>query len=636
MTAPVCPSASEATAHPGSTRPLHVRWLGTVPYGEAHALQHALFTARDDWLLLLEHPHVYTLGARADATHVLLDPASVGAELVATDRGGDVTYHGPGQLVGYPIMSVPGKRGGGMADTVAYVRSIEQLVIDTLADLGLPGAGRICEYPGVWIDPDGPHPRKIAAVGVRLTRGRSMHGFALNVRPDMAMFDHIVPCGIADKAVTSLAAEGLDVTMHEVVDALVARALGLWAPEERVVDRAEVVWRDGQAGDGDLAPFSRGAGAGAPVRSSTDHFAAGSAPGVVPGPVAGPTRGLVAVGPDGQLAAGPEQAAPADVAVAGPSLRLRGRLAEAGVAGGLAVAERKPDWLRAPLHLGAELRSVERTIRDLGLVTVCEEAGCPNRSECWADGTATFMINGERCTRACGFCLVDTRRPEPLDPTEPGRVAEAVERMGLAFAVVTTVARDDLPDEGAAAMAATVDAIHVRTPGVQVEVLISDCRGRPAALDTIFASRPEVLNHNVETVARLQRAVRPSAGYARSLSVLSRAGTAGLTTKSGLVVGMGETDDEILTTLADLAGVGVGIVTIGQYLRPTSHHLPVHRWVTPQQFAAYKAAGEAMGIAHVESSPLTRSSYHARQASEAAETGVAVPAGPGERAQRPA
>jgi lipoic acid synthetase len=635
MTAPVCPPSSEDAVHPGSTRPLHVRWLGTVPYGEAHAVQHALFGARDDWLLLLEHPHVYTLGARADATHVLVDPASVGAELVPADRGGDVTYHGPGQLVGYPIMTVPGRRGGGMADTVAYVRSIEQLVIDTLADLGLPNAGRICEYPGVWLDVDGPNPRKIAAVGVRLARGRSMHGFALNVHPDMAMFDHIVPCGITGKAVTSLAAEGLDVTMREVVDAVVARAVAMWTPPAppaggRPWDRAEVVWRDGGAGDGDLYPFSRGQGAGAPVRSPSDHLA-GPAGAAVAAPPAGPTRGLVAVGVDGRAVletGASDGGAVVDTATSGPSLRLRGRLAQAGVAGGLAVAERKPEWLRAPLRLGPELRAVEHAVRDLGLVTVCEEAGCPNRSECWADGTATFMINGERCTRACGFCLVDTRRPEPLDPTEPDRVAEAVERMGLAFAVVTTVARDDLPDEGAGAMAATVDAIHRRTPGVEVEVLISDCRGRPAALDTIFASRPEVLNHNVETVARLQRAVRPSAGYARSLSVLARAKVAGLTAKSGLVVGMGETDDEVVATLADLAGVGVDIVTIGQYLRPTSHHLPVHRWVTPSQFAAYKRAGEALGIAHVESSPLTRSSYHARQSSAAvgvASAGEAAP-----------
>ena len=292
---------------------------------------------------------------------------------------------------------------------------------------------------------------------------------------------------------------------------------------------------------------------------------------------------------------------------------------------GLAISTRKPEWLRARVSLGARPMELKRTVRDLGLVTVCEEAGCPNLSECWSDGTATFMINGERCTRACGFCLVDTRKPEALDPTEPDRVAEAVERMGLGFAVVTTVARDDLPDEGAGAMAATIEAIRRRTPGVQVETLISDCRGRAAALDTIFAARPDVLNHNVETVPRLQRAARPSAGYARSLAVLARARAAGLTTKSGLVVGMGETDDEILATLADLAGIGVEIVTIGQYLRPTSHHLPVARWVTPEQFDAYRVAGEALGIAHVESSPLTRSSYHARQAAEGAGAGeVAV------------
>jgi len=570
------------------SRPLRVRWLGQVPYGEAHDLQHALFAhGTDDWLLLLEHPHVYTMGASADVANVLVEPRSVGAELVRADRGGDVTYHGPGQLVGYPILSVPGKRGGGMADTVAYVCSVEQLVIDTLTDLGLSNVGRLKQYPGVWVDPDSVNPRKIAAIGVRLARGRSMHGFALNVSPEMEMFGHIVPCGIADKAVTSLAAEGIDVSMREVVDAVTARAVQRWAPDGRIWERADVVWRDLSRDNEDLSAFSRGLGAGAPVRTAADH---------------GVTVGATTV-------------------VEGPSLRLRGRLAEAGVVGGLDVADRKPEWLRARLDLSGRPLELKRTLRDLSLVTVCEEAGCPNLSECWADGTATFMINGERCTRACGFCLVDTRHPEPLDQDEPARVAEAVERMGLSFAVVTTVARDDLDDEGAGAMAATVRAIRERVPGTQVEVLISDCRGRPEALDIIFGAHPDVLNHNVETVPRLQRAVRPSAGYARSLAVLARARQAGLTTKSGLVVGMGETDDELFSTLADLAGVGVSIVTIGQYLRPTSNHLAVARWVTPEQFAVYKQVGEALGIGHVESSPLTRSSYHARQAADAADSG---------------
>jgi lipoic acid synthetase len=552
---------------PVTPAPLHVRWLGRVRYQDAHALQQGLFSqSADDHLLLLEHPHVYTLGVRGDLGHLLRDPVEVGAELVRTDRGGDVTYHGPGQLVGYPILAVPGRRGGGLADTSAYVASVEQLVVDALADLGLTDTGRLPGFPGVWVAPTSAMPRKICAVGVRLSRGRSMHGFALNVDPDMAMFGHIVPCGLVDKAVTSLAAEGLAVSMRDVVDAVAARAEARWGPGR--TDRADVVWRHVPE---DLAPFSRGEGAGT---------------------------------------------------------RVAVRLAEAGVTEGLEISARKPSWMRAPLKITPAVTQVRSTMRELGLVTVCEEAGCPNLSECWADGTATFMINGERCTRACGFCLVDTRHPEPPDPGEPARVAEAVERMGLRFAVVTTVARDDLPDGGASQFVATIRAIRARTPGVSVEVLISDCKGDPASLEAIFDERPDVLNHNLETVARLQRAARPSAGYARSLGVLARAKSAGLTTKSSLVVGMGETHAEVVEALADLRGVGVDIVTIGQYLRPTSHHLPVARWWTPDELTELKRAGEAMGIGHVEAGPLVRSSYHARQSADSVADSVAdiVPA----------
>ncbi|MGH9247237.1 MAG: lipoyl synthase [Acidimicrobiales bacterium] len=303
----------------------------------------------------------------------------------------------------------------------------------------------------------------------------------------------------------------------------------------------------------------------------------------------------------------------------GTPVRLLGRLAEAGVEAGLEITERKPPWLRAKARMGADYLHLKKTMRELSLVTVCEEAGCPNIFECWADGTATFMINGERCTRACGFCLVDTRHPLPLAADEPERVAEAVARMRLGFAVVTAVARDDLADGGATGFAETVRAIRRRNPGTQVEVLIPDCKGDADALATIFAARPDVLNHNVETVPRLQRAVRPSAAYARSLAVLGRSKAAGLTTKSGLILGMGETEDEVVATLADLRAVGVDIVTMGQYLRPTTHHLPVARWWTPDEFDRLKAAGEAMGIAHVEASPLTRSSYHAKQAAGAAD-----------------
>ncbi len=553
---------------------LRIRWLGRVPYREAWALQRAMHASSpNDHLLLLEHPHVYTLGKRADMRHVLIPPADVGAELVRSDRGGDVTYHGPGQLVGYPIVSLPAKRGSdkyGMTDTVAYVRSVEQLLIDTLTDLGLPNVGRLREYPGVWVDPEGADPRKIAAIGVRLTRGRSMHGFALNVAPDMRYWGYIVPCGIPDKRVTSLADEGIDVGMRQVVDVVAARAAVLWG-KDGDADRQDVVWRHSPA---DLSAFSRGEG--------------------------------------------PGEAVP---------VRLQGRLTEAGVTEGLQIATRKPPWLRSTFRTAPGYLRLKHTMRDLGLVTVCEEAGCPNIFECWADGTATFMINGERCTRACGFCLVDTRHPEPLDASEPERVAEAIERMGLGFAVVTAVARDDLDDGGAGGFAETIRAIRRRTPGVQVEVLVPDCKGDEDHVATIAAAGPDVFNHNVETVPRLQRAVRPSAGYARSLAVLARAKEAGLVTKSGLIVGMGESDDEVLATLADLRAVGVDIVTIGQYLRPTTHHLPVSRWVEPATFDRYREVGEAMGIPHVESSPLTRSSYHARQAAGAAEAGGMAAAG---------
>ncbi len=555
---------------------MRVRWLGRVEYDDAFALQQQLRDHSDrDHLLLLEHDHVVTMSTRTPTHHLRVDVEALGAAVASTDRGGDITYHGPGQLVGYPVLTVPGKRGGGMADTAAYVEGIEQVLIDSLAELGIE-AGRLDRYNGVWIEPDGAHPRKIAAIGVRISRGRSMHGFSLNVDPDLEWFSRIVPCGITDKAVTSIAAEGVEVSMRDVVDVVVDKAAQRWG-KGQPIDRADVAWRVPVA---DLAPFTRGEGAGTPVGRQGIGFG--------------------------------EQAD-------GTSVRLLGRLAEAGVSEDpIRLKARKPAWMRVPLDTGPGYRAIKKTMRDLDLVTVCEEAGCPNISECWNDGTATFMILGERCTRACGFCLVDTRKPAAVDADEPARVAEAVDRMGLAHAVVTMVARDDLRDGGASAVAATVDAIRDRVPTCRVEVLVSDFKGDATALQTVFDTRPDVFNHNIETVARLQRAVRPSASYARSLAVLARAKRAGLLTKSSIIVGMGETDDEVTQTMADLAAIGVDIVTIGQYLRPTSHHLPVANWWKPSMFAEWKRRGESLGIVHVESSPLTRSSYHARDAAAAA------------------
>ncbi|MXV90901.1 MAG: lipoyl synthase [Acidimicrobiia bacterium] len=543
-------------------RHLAVRWLGRVGYDEAWALQRGLHAhSPRNHLLLLEHPHVVTLGPRAPEAHILMDPAAAGAELCRTDRGGDVTYHGPGQLVGYPILTLGGPRAGGLGAAAAYVESLEDLLIEVLEDLGLPGAGRLERHRGVWLDPAGERPRKIAAIGVRVRRGRTLHGFALNVDPDLSWFGRIVPCGIREHPVTSLGAEGVAVTMREVVDATAARAIERWGAAGW--DRADV------------------AAAGSRRLVAASAVPAGTVP--------------TAVEPD----PGPPQSATIPVAAVS-------RAPESPADGG-----RKPSWMRVVARTGPEFRRIKSVMRDLDLVTVCEEAGCPNIYECWEQGTATFMLGGERCTRACGFCLIDTRRPEPLDPAEPDRVAAAVARMGLEHAVVTAVARDDVPDGGAAHFAACIRAIRRLRPSVTVEVLIPDCKGDPAALSVIFDERPDVLNHNIETVARLQRLVRPSAGYARSLAVLARASDAGLVTKSSIMVGLGETAGEVVEALGDLAGVGCDIVTIGQYLRPSSAHLRVERWWPPEDFEELARIGRELGIGHVESSPLTRSSYHA-------------------------
>jgi lipoic acid synthetase len=277
--------------------------------------------------------------------------------------------------------------------------------------------------------------------------------------------------------------------------------------------------------------------------------------------------------------------------------------------------EGRPEWLKVRVRSTPELEAVRRTVREQRLETVCFSAACPNLNECWSRGTATFMIGGSRCTRRCGFCDVTTARPAALDPEEPARVAEAVAALGLRFAVVTQVARDDLADGGAAQMAATVRAIRARCPGVGVEVLIADYKGDEAALRAVLEAGPDVLNHNLETVARLQRRVRPAAGYERSLALLRRAGELrpGIPTKSGLILGMGERGEEIDATLRDLRAAGVGLLTLGQYLRPSPDHLPVERWVPPAEFAAWRERALALGFRDVASGPLVRSSYHAER-----------------------
>jgi lipoic acid synthetase len=537
---------------------LRRRHLGRITFAEANDFQRALLQSSDDYILVFEHPPTYTRGIRTLDEHFLVPPESLKAVVIDADRGGDVTYHAPGQVVAWAIVTVADDPSAGKV----HVTRLEDAVIATVRHFDPEGrlgrVDRLDGYPGVWADVDGV-PAKIAAVGVRTERNdlglrRTLHGVALNVDIDMEGFKAIVPCGIADKPVASMRSLGLDVSALDVDERLgveLERRLGGAATVARVERSA------------------------------------------------------------------------ASVSAERPLLR---RLRKAGVDpdAGVPIHSRKPEWLRIEAHMGEEYQSLRTLTEDLRLVTVCEEAGCPNIFECWSAGTATFMVNGERCTRACGFCLIDTRKPFALDPSEPERVAEAVVRLKLAHAVITCVARDDLADGGAGAIAATIRAIRERSPETNVEVLTSDLKGDAASLQLIIDAAPDVLNHNVETVARLQRAVRPSAGYLRSLTVLARSVRAGLTTKSGLMVGLGESADEVEEVLADMAAVGVSIATIGQYLRPTAEHLPVARWWEPQEFDDLAERGRRLGLKHVQSSPLTRSSYHAREALSDA-TPVAAP-----------
>ncbi|MBI5156508.1 MAG: lipoyl synthase [Acidimicrobiia bacterium] len=539
---------------------LRVRWLGRLPYAEAWDLQRALHEGRvegrsaDDYLLLLEHPHVFTVGRFSAGANVLLsaeDATAVGAEIHRVDRGGDVTYHGPGQLVGYPIRHL-----GDRPASADHVHRIEEMLIAVLADLGLRG-WREPGLPGVWTEQG-----KVAAIGVRTAHRVTTHGFALNVAPDLDYFRHIIPCGIPDRPVTSLAALlGRAISIEEVVDVLVPHFAAVFGYEAVEQQRAA---------------FVRGAGRNG-ARFEIDEL-------VASGAFSPEGRGSLPITTRGRLPGEPD----------------------------------KPEWMKVRLDLGPGYRDLKRLVEGMRLNTVCEEASCPNISECWGSGTATFMLLGEVCTRACSFCDVATGRPGEVDRDEPKRVAEAITEMRLEHAVLTSVNRDDLDDGGAEIFAETIRQIRARL-ACEVEVLIPDFKGDRDALQTVMDASPDVLNHNTETVIRLQREVRTAANYGRSLALLARARWMRPESriKSGLIVGMGETHDEVLGALADLRAVGVSIVTIGQYLRPTARHRRIDRYVHPDEFAEYKAVGEALGLRHVESGPLVRSSYHAKEAARA-------------------
>jgi lipoic acid synthetase len=323
----------------------------------------------------------------------------------------------------------------------------------------------------------------------------------------------------------------------------------------------------------------------------------------------------IAPGPDvaGPAAPGPDVAGPAAPGpdVAGPAAPAGRKLLRLEVRNSQTPIERKPPWIKVRMRTGPQYTELKGLVRREGLHTVCEEAGCPNIFECWEDREATFLIGGDQCTRRCDFCQIDTGRPAELDRDEPRRVAESVRAMGLRYSTVTGVARDDLPDGGAWLYAETVRQIKRLNPSTGVELLIPDFNGRSDLLQQVFDSRPEVLAHNIETVPRIFRRIRPAFRYQRSLDVLTAARDCGLVTKSNLILGMGETQDEVREALTDLHLAGCDIVTITQYLRPSVRHHPVARWVRPEEFVEHSRFATELGFAGVLAGPLVRSSYRA-------------------------
>jgi lipoic acid synthetase len=494
--------------------------LGLLDYREAWALQLRLVDARkddvlkNDVVLFLEHPAVFTLGRRGGHTNLKVTEsflASRGIPLVHVERGGDITYHGPGQLVVYPVVHLQAMGLG----VLPLVEGLEEIMIRTAADWAIK-AERNPRNRGAWVGPN-----KIGSIGIAVRRSVSFHGLALNVNTDLEPFTWVNPCGLQGVMITSMKQVlGREVPMEDVKNAAKEHMENVFG----IRLKSSSLW--------DILPRSP-----------------------------------------------------------------------------------KPPWLKRRIPSGATYQEVRRLLKNGGLHTVCEEACCPNLGECFSQGTATFLILGDRCTRNCRFCAVGHGPLGPPDPHEPRRVAEAVKAMTLKYVVITSVTRDDLPDGGAGLFAQTILALREKATGTMVEVLIPDFQGDDEALKKVMEARPDVLNHNVETVPRLYPMVRPGAVYERSVRLLKRAREIdpSVATKSGLMLGLGESDDEIGWTLQDLVEAGCMMLTLGQYLQPSRDHLPVERFVPPEEFDRWKETALRMGFTEVASGPFVRSSYHARE-----------------------
>ena len=535
-------------------RDLNIRWLGKLPYSEAYDLQLGLHRSvsqedsKDDYLLLLEHNNVITSGRSSKENNLLVSKGQLhelGIEYFETDRGGDITYHGDGQLIGYPIIRLSDPK-----KVIPFVRNLENVIIDSLRKFKIDSYTKE-DDTGVWTAKG-----KIASVGIKVSKWTTYHGFSLNIFDSLDGYQLINPCGNQSEQITSIHQLNRDISFEEVASEISDNFVKIFGYAN--TDRQFSQFTPRQL-------------------KRTKEFNI-------------------------------------DQMVKDGVFKINQNKIPVTVRGVLPSEPKRPEWMKVKANLGSDYVSLKNLLSEKKLNTVCEEASCPNIYECWSMGTATFMIMGDVCTRACGFCDVKTGRPGELDLGEPLRVAESVQAMNLTHAVITSVNRDDLEDGGSMFFADTIRAVKDKNSHCDVEVLVPDFKGLRSAIQNIIDASPEVFNHNLETVPRLQREIRTAASYGRSLSLLEYVKKQGFMgkTKTGLIVGMGETKEEVISVLKDLSKIEVDIVTIGQYLRPTAKHRPIDRYATIEEFEDYKIIGESYGIPHVESGPLVRSSYHAK------------------------
>lgn len=506
------------------TKTITVRYLGMREYEETFAAMREFTEKRSsetpDEVWLLEHPHVFTQGKAGKKEHIL---NSGNVPIVQTDRGGQVTYHGPGQLIIYPLIDLRRNNLG----VKKFVNLLEKTVVDTLADYGISAHARD-DAPGIYITDSG---AKICSLGLRIKKGCSYHGLALNITTDLSYFKRINPCGYKNLQLvnlTELVASKNTIKSEELNDKVIA------------------------------------------------HLAKNF----------GYTQMTQTTSLDTEIAKPP------------PS------------------SLRKPPWIRSKLSATNETAKTKKILHASHLATVCDEAACPNRGECFGRGTATFMIMGSTCTRNCRFCNVTCGRPQPLDSNEPQLLAQTVAALQLKYVVITSVCRDDLNDHGAMHFATCIKALRETNPALRIEVLVPDfCICQDAALKIIAQNPADVFGHNIETVPRLYSAITKSSDYKLSLQLLQKHKQLmpHIPTKSGIMVGLGETDEEICEVFSDLRTHDVDMLTVGQYLQPNLKNIQVTRYVTPEQFQKFAKIARQMGFKYVASGPMVRSSYYAEQ-----------------------